>query len=151
MKKFQTLKSKPLQNQSELIWQDRQYGSNKREFGENQIHGILGTFSFDRDAHNATEKYYKDAFKKYYAGPDLNGGKNNKKRVQTANTNHRRLLTEIINEESKNPLNYKIGSSVTKFIPANKIALVKNPPISYQSLYATRLATTAKESKNLIV
>jgi hypothetical protein len=39
---------------------------------------------------------------------------------------------------------------VTKFIPANKIALVRNPPISYQSLYATRLATTAKDSKNLI-
>jgi hypothetical protein len=55
--------SKPLTSETELIWKDRQYLKNKRQFGQNKIAGWNGSFGFDRDCQDRTLKNYTRNFR----------------------------------------------------------------------------------------
>ena len=57
-------RNQPLNSSTELIWGDRQFITNKRVFGENQINGIFGHFGFDADDQVKTLQNYRTAFKR---------------------------------------------------------------------------------------
>jgi len=111
-------------------------------FGDNQINGNMGQFSFDRDDEYAARANYYSAFKKFNSPPDLSG-RSQKRRTNTA-AGTRTKYKDIVQQESVNPTN--MAHTTPKFIPARH-KFLKDKGDSYESLYATRLASTAVDSK----
>lgn len=115
-RKQQTYKNRPLQSETELIWNDRQYAKNRKVFGDNQILGWHGQFGFDRQDENQMKKNYYSAFKRHNNPPDLGNNTSKHRRNKTAIAGGRHKYKEIVAGESVNPVNFQQTSP--KFIPA---------------------------------
>ena len=109
--------------------------------------GWQGQFSFDRDDEYKTRSNYYQAFKFHNAPPDLNNSKGGHRRTRTA-AGGRTKYKEIVEQESVNPVNF--AQTTPKFIPARH-KFLKDKGDNYESLYATRLAATASDSKNRLI
>lgn len=91
------------------------------------------------------KKNYYTAFKKFNQPPELCS---KHRRTKTAVASGRTKYKEIVADESVKPDNFAHTSP--KFIPA-RFKFMKDKGDQYHSLYATRLANTATDSKSRMI
>ena len=75
--------NRPLKSPTELIWQDRQYASNRAAFAQNQIAGTCGAVSFAGEEHIHNKKLAYARSSKKLTCPVLTSEKGGHSRTKT--------------------------------------------------------------------
>jgi hypothetical protein len=123
--------SKPLTSETDLIWNDKQYLKNKRQFGHNQIAGWNGSWGFDRADQDKTQKYYTRNFRDQIRPVETVPSK---RRNRTAHGGRRNKLREIIEQTANRPDNCK-KTYQKPFVPA-RFKYTKHATDLYKTLFA---------------